>query len=318
MARRSLALLALMALAALIAGVAGFAVVTAQAPAINAVYVEGAIPLDPEDGFWQQIEKAEVSLVSQNIVYPMTGYEDVRTLRVAAAVSSEGLLAIYLEWDDPTMDVPQPGGIDQYPDKVAVQFPLTTDSLPYICMGTTEQPVSIVLWSSAGKTETLIAGSAYGMDPEHREALGLHSVPTSPIELAPPEAQVWGSSAVYKDGKWMVLLYRPTGSIHELVPTLVPGSETSVAFAVWQGGKAEVGGKKSTSAWFVMKLGMPKAAPGETETVTETQPAETVYETVTETVARGGLGLALAGFIAGLIVYTVGVAAYVYLVRPKR
>ncbi|WP_062662238.1 hypothetical protein [Aeropyrum camini] len=77
MARRSLALLALMALAALIAGVAGFAVVTAQAPAINAVYVEGAIPLDPEDGFWQQIEKAEVSLVSQNIVYPMTGYEDV-------------------------------------------------------------------------------------------------------------------------------------------------------------------------------------------------------------------------------------------------
>ncbi|BAA80288.1 putative nitrate reductase, gamma subunit [Aeropyrum pernix K1] len=317
-AGRGLAVLALLALAALIAGVAGFAVVTAQVPGINAVYVDGAIPLDPTDSFWQQMEKAEISLVSQNIVYPMTGYEDVRTLRVAAAVSSEGILAIYLEWEDPTMDVPQPGGIDEYPDKVAVQFPLSSDSLPYICMGTAEQPVSIVLWSASGSTETLIAGSAYGMSPEHREALGLHSVPTSPIELVPPEAQVWGSNAVYKDGKWMVVLYRPTGSIHELVPTLEPGSETSVAFAVWQGSKAEVGGKKSTSAWFTMRLGMPEAAPGETVTVTETQPGETVYETVTETMTRGGLGLALAGFIVGVIIYTVAVAAYIYLVRPRR
>ncbi|MCE4604468.1 MAG: ethylbenzene dehydrogenase-related protein [Aeropyrum sp.] len=311
-----LALTALLALLALILGVSGTALVTAQVAGIEAVYVQGDIPLDPESQFWQELEKAEIPLVSQNIVYPLAGEGETRKVRVAAAVNDQGLLAIYLEWDDPTKDVPVPGGIDVFPDQAAVQFPVSNESLPYICMGTTEQPVSIVLWRAPDMAETLIAGSAYGMSPEQREALGLHSVPTSPIELLPPEAQVWASEAVWSDGVWKVVIYRPMGSTYELVPSLTLGQEVSVAFALWDGSKGESGGKKSTSAWFTLKLAGPAAPPTEvTETVTETQ---TVFETETVTETRGGVGLALAGFIVGVLVYTLAVAAYVYLVKPRQ
>ena len=323
--------LALLAIAAVL-GAGGVVLVTAQVADIQAVYVKGPIPLDPSDAFWQQAEKAEIPLVAQRIMYPMSGEEDVRTLRVAAAVDDSGLLAIYIEWDDPTMDVPVPGGLDVYPDMVAVQFPVKPDGLPYICMGTTEQPVSIVLWQAPDTAETLVAGSAYGMSPEQREALGLHSVPTSPIERLPPHAQVWKANAVYQDGKWKVVLYRPMASTHPMVTNFRLGETVSVAFAVWQGSKQETGAMKSTSAWFTMQLAAPAAeapapaapaeeqpapAPGEAQTVTVT---ETVTQTTTvtqEPETSGAANILIGGLIAAAL-YTIALAAYFYVLKPMR
>lgn len=317
MARLGLAPIVLLALTSLLLGVAGKALVTAQVSGIQAVYVDGDIPLDPSSDFWAGIEKVEIALVAQNVVYPLVGEGEPRSLSVAAAVSKTGMLAIYLEWEDPTRDVPVPGGIDVFPDQVAVQFPVSNESLPYICMGTTEQPVSIVLWKAPDRAETLVAGSAYGMNPDEREALGLQASPTSPIELLPPEAQIWGSKAVYSDGKWRVVLYRPLSSTHPLVTNLSLGSEVSVAFAVWQGSEREAGGLKSTSAWYTLSLAGPAAEVVEPPAETATQ-TETVLRTVTETEVKGGLGLALAGFIVGVLLYTLAVAAYVYLIKPRR
>jgi len=100
------AAIALIALVALLLGVSGTALVTAQVAGIEAVFVQGEIPLDPESQFWQDMGKAEIPLVAQNIVYPLTGESEARKVRVAAAVNDEGILAIYMEWDDPTVSRP--------------------------------------------------------------------------------------------------------------------------------------------------------------------------------------------------------------------
>ncbi len=325
--RASLLLAALLALAALVMAYTGQVLVSAQVADITAVYVE-QVPLDPTADFWAQAEKTEIPLIAQNIVYPMTGDVGQRVLRVAAAVDSSGTLAFYLEWDDPTMDVPVPGGLDVYPDKVAMQFPVNQGAMPYICMGTQEEPVSIVLWSAPDKVETLVAGSAYGMKQEEREALGLHSVPTSPIERLPPEYQVWKGKAVYEDGKWKVVLYRPLAVHAPMVPDFTYGAKTSIAFALWQGSNHETGGMKTTSAWFTVEIGQPLqlAAPGAETGTAQPGAAQTVTETVTQTttsvttttVYKSAAGYLVMGLLIGAAIATVAAAAYLWIVKPSR
>ena len=318
--RRHLAVLAALALAAVALGAAGVALVTAQAPEITAAYVEGAIPLDPTDGFWAQAEKTDVPVVAQLLAYPMSQVTDARSLRVAAAVNATHL-AIYIEWDDPTMDAPVPGGLDVFPDKVAVQMPLDPGELPYVCMGTTEQPVSIVLWQAPDKAEALIAGSGYGRDAAEREALGLHSKPTSPVERAPEDAQVWRASAVYEGGKWRVVLYRPLSAASSAVTHLAPGASVSVAFAVWQGSNNETGGMKHTSSWYTLKLAAPEApAPPAAETVTVTETTTetvTTTETTTETVTVGAARNFALGFLAAAALYTVALVVYNFVIKRR-
>jgi hypothetical protein len=46
-------------------------------------------------------------------------------------------------------------------------------------------------------------------------------------------------------------------------PRLQPGVQTNVAFAVWEGGRREVGARKAWSAWTPLVIGpaTPAAAP---------------------------------------------------------
>lgn len=302
---------------ALALSLAGVPLTQAQVAQITAVYVED-LPLDPEDSFWAQAEKVEVPLAAQQLVYPVTWEVEPRTLRVAAATDGS-LLAVYIEWSDPEPNMPVPGGLDVTPDKVAFQLPVRADSLPYICMGTVEDPVAIVLWQAPDTVETLVAGSGYGMRPEEREALGLQSVPTRPVERLPDEAQVWSGEAVYSDGVWRVVLYGPLGSTYPLLPNIKPGSTVSIAFALWEGSRGEIGAQKSTSAWLTLAVESP-AAPA--------QPPETpAPETVTETVERltevtrtilGDWSMAALGALIAALVYTIIVMVYYFSRRQPQ
>ncbi|MCE4610822.1 MAG: ethylbenzene dehydrogenase-related protein [Desulfurococcales archaeon] len=315
--RLPIALLTIFLAASIAMALAGIPLTQAQVAKIEVGIVD-TLPIDPRDPYWAEAPKTEVALASQQLVYPLPTEITSKLLKVAAATDGS-LIAFYLEWEDPQPDTPKAGGIDVFEDKVAIQFPVRADSLPYICMGTVEEPVSIVLWKAPDTAETLVAGSGYGLKPEEREALGLHSVPTNPIELLPPDAQVWKANATYEDGKWKVVLYRPLGSPHPLVTSLKPGMEVSVAFAVWDGSKGEIGGKKSTSAWFT--LAIPSlAAPAPAEKVTETV---TVTETMTQTVERvataretvlGDWSMAALGALLAALLYT-AVLAIVYFSR---
>ncbi|MCE4599781.1 MAG: ethylbenzene dehydrogenase-related protein [Desulfurococcales archaeon] len=260
----------------------GVSLVTAQVTEIKAPYIQEALPLNPKDPLWGEVELTQVPLVAQLLAYPMSLDTTPRSLKFAI-VHNGTHMAFYIEWDDQTMDVEGGGELNKFSDAVAIQFPVQEGELPYICMGDTANPVNIVMWKAGIGAENLVAGSAYGRDAKEREALGLQQVPTSPIEMLPEDAQIWKSQAVYEDGKWRVVLIRPTGSTHPLVPDLRPGDSTSIAFARWEGSKYERGGAKSTSGWYTVKL--EQIAVEAVETVTQTQTVTTT-QTTTETVTQ--------------------------------
>ncbi len=248
--------------------------VTAQAPTVTSKYVNEDIPLDPNHAMWKELQLSEALLAGQQLVYPFSLDKGTRTLKFVS-VHNGTHLAIYIEWDDETMDVEEPGKLDVFGDAVAVQFPVYQTELPNICMGTVDNPVNIVFWKAGVGVQNLVAGTGYGLSPEQREALGLHKVPTSPIERLPDQAQIWDAKGVYDNNKWKVVLIRPLGSIHELVPTFRPGESVSIVFAQWDGSKGERAGAKATGGWMTLKL---EAAAIE---------GEAVVETVTEVPAEG-------------------------------
>jgi DMSO reductase family type II enzyme heme b subunit len=294
---------ALLAAALMLAAV-GVVLSTAQVPQITSKYVDGSLSLDPSSSFWANAKKAEVPLAAQRIVYPLSEAAQRRLLRVASAYNGTHL-AIYIEWEDSSPDTPSPGGLNNFSDMVAVQFPLREGELPYVCMGSVDNPVVIALWRAPNSTETLIAGSGYGRDVKGREALELLKTPSSPIERLPEEAQVWSSAATYSDGKWKVVLYRPLGGAGGL-SSIRPGGSTSVAFARWEGSLAERGGMKSTSSWYTLVLQAP--AP-----LTTTAPAPApAAPTPTPSPLSVAVGVAAAA-VAGVLAF----AAALHLLRRK-
>lgn len=300
----------LLILAASTLAVLGIVPVTAQTNAYTAKYVQGAIPLDPTSGLWQQTDRGNAVLVAQLLTYPQR--LDTQPRQVSyAAVHNGTHFAIYLEWSDETQDAPALGALDQFPDAVAVQFPVMAGEQPYVCMGMPDNPVNIVMWKADGTVESLVAGSGYGTKgQQEQETRGLQKTPTSPIHKLPPQEQVWTAKATYSDGKWKVVLVRPAGGTGEYTPSLDPGSEVSIAFALWDGSKYERAGSKVTSGWMTLQLEAPAAAgPAEAQTVTETQTqtvtqTATVTSTVTETVAAatGSVKAAIVGFLAALLI----------------
>ena len=301
----------------------GFIPVTAQTNVVTVSYHQGAIPLNPEDGFWKGLGKKDVVLAAQLLAYPQRLDTTPRRLSFTA-VHNGTHFAIYIEWDDNTMNTTVPGGLDKFPDAVAVQFPTHKGEQPYVCMGMPNNPVEIVLWKAGVGAENLVAGSGYGMHGgAEQEARGLQETPTSPIEMLPPEDQVWTAKAVYSNGKWHVVLVRPSGGVGNYTPSLNPGDTISVAFALWDGGKYERAGSKVTSGWISLKLEAPAPPTGavKTVTVTTTQTTtqtigktstvtqtttQTVTTTATETVttpaATGPVKAAIVGFMAAVII----------------
>jgi len=255
----------------------GIVVVTAQESLVTVKFVNGSLPLDPTAPAWPK--PVDVPLSSQTLVYPLPATTESRAVSVAAMYNGTHI-AFLLSWSDATEDVLKPGGLDVFPDAVAIQFPVSRAQLPYICMGTVDNPVNIIYWRAGVGAENLVAGAGYGLHPQQREALGLQVTPTSPIELLPASAQVVETYAVYRGGKWSVIFIRPLGSVHPLMASFA--EDFSAAFAVWDGAKGERGGLKATSGWVRFMLEKPVQPTPQPITVPQPTP-ETVTHTATVT-----------------------------------
>ncbi len=284
----------------------GIVVVTAQEPVVVVRFINGNIPLNPTAPTWPK--PVDVPLTSQTLVYPLPVATESRTVSVAAVYNGTHI-AFLLSWSDATEDVPKAGGLDVFPDAAAIQFPVSRAQLPYICMGTVDNPVNIIYWKAGVGVENMVAGAGYGLNPQQREALGLQATPTSPVEPLPAPAQVVQAYATYGGSKWYVILIRPLGSVHPLMTSLA--EDFSVAFAVWDGARGERGGLKATSGWVQFRLEK-VAAPVATVTQTIAPQPTAVTQTVTTTVttvvettptwawAVIGVLVALLAVVAGL------------------
>lgn len=260
-----------------------WAVAVAQAP-VTAVRVTWTGPiLDPDSLVWTRAQAVTVPLTPQVITTPQQPDAAVKELRVKV-VHNGGWIAFLLEWNDPTKSDTMV--LDSFGDQVAVQLPISKGAPPSPMMGNPGGRVNIMQWRAAFQHDlekgppTVRSLYPYAwVDVYPDEILGVADARPyagaigleNPISrgVASPVldqmAEGWGSmtakpdqralgKGVWRDGVWRVVITRPMVGDDPNAPVLLPGDQTVMAFAAWEGGNREVGARKSWSAWVPLLI----------------------------------------------------------------
>lgn len=239
--------------------------------------------LDPTAAFWQEIAPVTVALFPQNIAIPYNLTPSVTELRVRAAHNG-AWLGILLEWHDDTPD--WRFTTDTFGDQIAIQLPVETTPLPAPMMGDAANAVNILQWRAAFQRDLevgpldlaeLYPNALIDLYPDqvlavvdtlaYAGAIGVDN-PVARPDASPVldmVAKGWGTTTVkakqhadgrgvWQDGIWRVVITRPLQRLGRWDPDLAPGSQTMIAFAVWDGSAGEVGGRKAWAPWLPLHL----------------------------------------------------------------
>lgn len=259
----------------------GAALGQSPAPAVRVTWT-GPI-VDPDSLVWTRAPAVTVPLTPQVITVPHKPDAAIKELTVKV-VHNGGWIAFLLEWKDPTKS--DTIVLDSFGDQVAVQLPIPKGAAPSPMMGNPGGRVNIMQWRAAFQHD-LEKGSptVKGLYPyawvdvypdeilgvadarPYAGALGLEN-PISRGVATPvldQMAEGWGSmtakpdqhalgKGVWRDGVWRVVITRPMVSDDPNAPVLLPGEQTVMAFAAWEGGNREVGARKSWSAWVPLLI----------------------------------------------------------------
>ena len=244
-----------------------------EKPAVNQTLnvreISGELPLNPSDPVWKIIEPNFYPLGGQIIASEKLYAPTVNSVTVKAIHNGDEI-AIYMHWDDPAYDPalndriaveesPAPplppefqteepekeeqksAPAQQYPDAIALQFPVTLNldgKKPYFLNGDAQNPVNLWKWQSNP------------LQTQEMNAIGLNHWTTQQKE----NQQVL-SQAVYQFGRYYLVMKRklvtedPKNDIQ-----FQRGRATPIAFNVWDGSQGETGSKKAISSWFEMIL----------------------------------------------------------------
>ena len=221
-------------------------------PAIQVATLPGNLPVDPGDPFWDSGPVAvRVELGPQMITNPKWPNPSTKEVTVRAA-KNDGILAIMLEWEDPTKS----SNFDHsalYVDRAAVMFPVTAEKeAPSITMGEAGKPVNIWQWKAIGGER-----GQPGVKDNFNSQLAYQTIEDLNAEgystLTDQNQQDVKGGAVWKDNKWRLVFTR----------SLANGNANDVQFkqsvlmaiAVWNGSNKELNGQKGIAGWLLLKLG---------------------------------------------------------------
>jgi len=243
-----------------------------------------------DNSLWGKVHEETVSLMAQPIALPRPKTTETSTLRVQS-INDGSWIAFRLRWAD--TEKSEAGRLGKFSDAVAMQFPVKEGPPPPIMMGAKDNPVHIFHWRAQyqkdheqGKPEMTDlypnmnpdmypmefkdSGNVQGLTNEKREVYSHGKAAGNPQSYQKASAvdeiyaEGFGSSSViennqsighafWKDGEWSVIVARPLK--RENGSVLVPGKDGYIAFAVWQGGKNEVGSRKCvTMSWVPLKI----------------------------------------------------------------
>jgi hypothetical protein len=239
--------------------------------------------VDPDWLVWTRAPAITVPLTPQVITTPHKADAAVRELTVRV-VHNGGWIAFHLEWKDPTRS--DTIVLDSFGDQVAVQLPISKGTPPSPMMGHPGGRVNIMQWRAAFQRDlekgpptvkSLYPFAWVDVYPDeilgvadarpYAGALGLEN-PISRGVASPvldQMAEGWGSmtakpdqralgKGVWGDGTWRVVISRPMVGDDPNAPVLLPGDQTVMAFAAWEGGNGEVGARKSWSGWIPLLI----------------------------------------------------------------
>ncbi len=241
---------------------------------------------DPDAAYWRNVPRGAISLVAQPMVTPRP--ETTTTELVAVQAVHDGkTIAFRLVWKD--AEKSEAGRLGEFSDALAIEFPVKDGPSTPVMMGAKDLPVHIFHWraqyqrdAEQGKPEMLalypnLSIDMYPMD--FKDAPGGTDVekesfspgraagnPQSYVKTGVDEviAEGFSTSAVqeghsgaargaWRDGTWALVITRPL--VVEGGSVLQVGGPAYVAFAAWQGGKGEVGSRKSvTMAWLPLRV----------------------------------------------------------------
>jgi hypothetical protein len=247
---------------------------------VRKVDVDLAVP-EPEAPFWKKVPTGIIKLEAQPMVAPRPEATNTGEVLVQAAHDGKNL-ALRLRWKDPEKS--EAGPLGAYSDALAIQFPVKPGAPPPIMMGGKGQPVHIFHWraqyqrdAEKGKPEmaelyphmsvdmyphefkttdagapssreTYSPGKAMG-NPQSYAKKGVDEIVAEGFSTSSVQ-EGHGSAAkgAWANGEWTLVIVRPLAV--EGGSTLSTNDKSNIAFAVWQGGKGEVGSRKSvTMTW---------------------------------------------------------------------
>ncbi len=254
---------------------------------INVKKVAGDLSKDfKSETIWKNADPDQVvNLMGQPMIAPKPKSTETSLINVSAVHDGKWIV-FRMKWKD--SEVSESEKLATFSDAVALQFPIkNNEEPPPVMMGGKDDPVHIFHWkyqyqvdakqgkktidqiypnmtvdmypmdfkqkgnfkeASKEQKESFVGGTAAG-NPQSFPKFGVDEI----------FAEGFGSSAVseshsalgygeWNGGEWTVYIARPL--VYENGSNLMIGKKSHIAFAVWQGGKKEIGAIKSlTMMW---------------------------------------------------------------------
>ncbi|MBX9790520.1 MAG: c-type cytochrome [Pirellulales bacterium] len=233
------------------------------------------LPQTPDDTAWQAVSATRL------LTMPLWWRDDPHPWVDVQAVHDGQSLAIRLTWDDATHD---DGAVraDEFEDMAAVEL-YQGNAEPFLGMGSKETPIELWQWraGTANRSAEDFPSDDYPFDePIYRQLLKGQQLPDfitaraagNPLAtrdqsgadlvagglgsttFRPKASQVVQSAAVWKDGRWNVMLSRPLQVAESDGQSLQPAERYSLAAALWDGAAHDRGPQKRISLWNDLKI----------------------------------------------------------------
>lgn len=243
-------------------------------------YHPGALPADdPLSSLWRKIAPRILVLAPQQMAVPFLKAASVKNV-IVKSINNGKEIVFYLEWEDKGSN--QVEMIDRFRDAVAVQLPLQEGPVPPITMGSPSAPVYLVHWKASWQADVdkgqvqgakdnypnlfqdvvpdqVFEGEAVKVFYPARAAGNPYARSERKSPLEEIVAQGFGTAAgldgqdvtgkgVFQKDRWKVAISLPMNG-GKGRPVITPGKPQPVAFAVWNGGDHNVGGRKHFVSW---------------------------------------------------------------------
>ena len=247
---------------------------------------------DPLSSLWNQAAEHPASLLKQDLTEPKLTEAGAELVKVRALHDGKWIV-FRLEWRDSTEDlIPRTGSSS---DAAAIQFPLNGNgNVPDAAMGEKGKGVRIWYWKALWQDDAARARSGggdriatlypnaaidhypYQANAKAREEMEKRYAPAraagnpatmrsaaGPVQVLMAEGfgdvrtapvQAARGKGRWEHGTWLATIARPLNGGAEL-GELAVGRRSTVAFAIWDGAKAQTGSRKMRSEWIPLVLG---------------------------------------------------------------